>query len=332
MENNQVVEQQDKKAMVKKVLTIVGNVVFYAVIIALFLFSLMNINAGNGKKSFPNLFGKGMLSVESSSMERNEGGYHPAEWDDYKIGEIKKGDLVYDNVFKQKNFSKLKIGDVITFYDINLDALNTHRIVYIGDDYVITQGDYIITQSTSDTYYYDTTNTDTSKNYELTSNPNYAQVVDVKNIKGVVTGVKSGAGKVLDNIRSNWLFYFVIPVAVILIAEIFFVFKNFMDLKREKNSEALGDEKAAMMAELEAEKERMRQELLAELKAQQAAAPEEAPQEEPKEEVTEEPSVEAEGVAPQEEAPAEEPKAEEATEEVAEETAAIDEEENKSEE
>lgn len=272
MENNQIVEKPDKKDITKKVLVIVGNVIFYAIILALFLFSLMNINAGNGKKNFPNLFGKGILSVESNSMERAEDGYVVADWSTYKIKDIRKGDLVYDNVFKG-NLKKLKIGDVITFYDSTIDALNTHRIVYISVDngYVITQGDYVISKN-GESYHFDATMTDLAKNDMLTdpSNHNYAQIVYTKDIKGVVTGVKRGAGKTLDNVRSNWLFYFVIPVAVILVAEIFFVFKNFMDLKKEKNSEALGDEKEKMLAELEAEKEKMRQELLAELKAQQA--------------------------------------------------------------
>ena len=258
-------EKSNKVDLVKKVLVIVGNVVFYAVILALFLFSLMNINAGNGKKNFPNLFGKGMLSVESGSMEHKENGYVVAEWNTYKIKDIKKGDLIYANVFKGK-ISKIKIGDVITFYDGSIDALNTHRIVYIDVEhgYVITQGDYVITQSTTDTFFYPSM-TDAAKD----DNRDTWQLVETKDIKGVVTGVKRGAGKTLDNVRSNWLFYFVIPVAVILVAEIFFVFKNFMDLKKEKNSEALGDEKEKMLAELEAEKEKMRQELLAELRKEQ---------------------------------------------------------------
>lgn len=321
MEENKIVEEnkepQDKKALVKKILVIVGNVVFYAIIIVLFLFSLMNINAGNGTQNFPNLFGKGMLSVESNSMERNEGGYHPAEWDTFGIGEIKKGDLVYDDVFNG-DVSSLKIGDIITFYDSVIDALNTHRIVYINveNNYVITQGDYIITQSTSDTYYYDATMTNIAKNDELTSNHSYAQIVQKADIKGVVTGVKAGAGAVLSNIRQNWLFYFVIPIAVILLIEIVFVVKNFLDLRHEKNKADLADDKEAMLAELEAEKEKMRQELLAELRAQQAAeakpletAPvEETPQVEPEVEVAaEEPAVEAEE-AKVEETPTEETK------------------------
>ena len=89
--------------------------------------------------------------------------------------------------------------------------------------------------------------------------------------EGVVTGVNPGAGAVLSNIRQNWLFYFVIPIAVILLIEIVFVVKNFLDLRHQKNKAELADDKEAMLLELEAEKEKMRQELLAELRAQQAA-------------------------------------------------------------
>lgn len=314
MEENKIVEEnkepQDKKALVKKILVIAGNVVFYAIIIVLFLFSLMNINAGNGTQNFPNLFGKGMLSVESNSMERNEGGYHPAEWDTYGIGEIKKGDLVYDDVFNG-DINSLKIGDIITFYDAQIDALNTHRIVYINveNGYIIAQGDYIITQSSSDTYYYDASNTDVAKNDMLTSNHNYAQIVQTPDIKGVVTGVSSGAGSVLSNIRQNWLFYFVIPIAVILLIEIVFVVKNFLDLRHEKNKAELADDKEAMLLELEAEKEKMRQELLAELRAQQAAEAktlettplEEKPQVEPQaEEVAEDEDTKVEEIPTEE--------------------------------
>ena len=324
MEENKIVEEnkepQDKKALVKKILVIVGNVVFYAIIIVLFLFSLMNINAGNGTQNFPNLFGKGMLSVESKSMERRDGGYNPDEWNTYGIGEIKTGDLVYDDVFNG-DINSLKIGDVITFYDSVIDALNTHRIVYINTEfgYVITQGDYYVTLAADDYYYYDATNTDVAKNDRLTSDHAYAQIVQKNDIKGVVTGVKAGGGAVLSNIRQIWLFYFVIPIAVILLIEIVFVVKNFLDLRHENNKADLADDKEAMLAELEAEKEKMRQELLAELRAQQAAeakpletAPvEEAPQVEPEveetpaEEVAEEPTVEAEE-AKVEETPSEE--------------------------
>ena len=309
MEEKEVLEEKtenkDTKALVKKILVIVGNVIFYAVIILLFLFSLMNINAGNGTENFPNLFGKGMLSVESNSMERNPGGYHPAEWETYSIGEIKKGDLVYDDVFNG-DLNSLKIGDVITFYDSSIDALNTHRIVYIGNTYVITEGDYVVTQSTTSSLYYDSTLTDTAKNQNLEDSRSI-QIVTTANIKGVVTGVSSGAGSVLSNIRQNWLFYFVIPVAVILLLEIVFVIKNFLDLRNEKNKASLADDKEAMLAELEAEKEKMRQELLAELRAQQAASTSTVPTEEKVEEPEVEEAQEVQEVVEEvQEAPVEE--------------------------
>ena len=79
--NEEKTENKDTKALVKKILVIAGNVVFYAIIIVLFLFSLMNINAGNGTENFPNLFGKGMLNVMTDSMERDEKGYYYSEWD-----------------------------------------------------------------------------------------------------------------------------------------------------------------------------------------------------------------------------------------------------------
>ena len=269
--NEEKTENKDTKALVKKILVIAGNVVFYAIIIVLFLFSLMNINAGNGTQNFPNLFGKGMLSVESNSMERNNGGYHPDAWDEYYIQDIQKGDLVYDDVFNG-DLNSLKIGDVITFYDAVIDNLNTHRIVYINveNGYVVTQGDYVITQYPNDSHYYDATMTDVAKNDMLTSDHSSAQIVQKTEIRGVVTGVNRGAGSVLSNIRQNWLFYFVLPIAAILLIEIVFVVKNFLDLRHEKNKASLQDDKEAMMAELEAEKEKMRQELLAELRAQQA--------------------------------------------------------------
>ncbi len=289
--NEEKTENKDTKALVKKILVIAGNVVFYAIIITLFLFSLMNINAGNGTQNFPNLFGKGMLSVESNSMERNNGGYHPDAWDEYYIQDIQKGDLVYDDVFNG-DLNSLKIGDVITFYDAVIDNLNTHRIVYINveNGYVVTQGDYVITQYPNDSHYYDATMTDVAKNDMLTSDHSSAQIVQKTEIRGVVTGVNRGAGSVLSNIRQNWLFYFVLPIAAILLIEIVFVVKNFLDLRHEKNKASLQDDKEAMMAELEAEKEKMRQELLAELRAQQQAEakPEEVKTEEAKEEPTEE--------------------------------------------
>ena len=54
-ENLAIKEKKTPKQKVFLGLRIAGNVLFYTVIIFLFLFSLMNINAG-GKNGIPNLF------------------------------------------------------------------------------------------------------------------------------------------------------------------------------------------------------------------------------------------------------------------------------------
>ena len=87
MENTNI-EKLNKEPMTTKQkvilgLKIAGNVVFYVVIILLFLFSIMNINAG-GKGGIPNLFGKGYLSVKTNSMTVK--GTLPEYYNDYKIG------------------------------------------------------------------------------------------------------------------------------------------------------------------------------------------------------------------------------------------------------
>jgi len=238
-------------------LKIAGNVVFYVIIGMLLLFSIMNINAGSRNGGFPNLFGRGFLSVASDSMD--------GESTEFEIDSFKQGDLVYEKVFKDDDCSNLKVGDVITFYDANIQALNTHRIVYIHTDksYVIAMGDKI-----AKTFSFDPNNSEAMFDLESAG---HIQTVTVQNIKGIVTGVNEGAGKVLTNIQDNWLWYFVIPVLVFLLVEVYFVIRNIMELKGAKQKAEIASDKEAMMADLEAQKEEMRKQLLAELMAEKQA-------------------------------------------------------------
>ena len=282
-EQANVVETEKKapkttKEKVKFILSIVFNVLFYIIIALLLLWSIMNINAGSSNQGFPNLFGKGFLSVQSNSMTRDKtftvSDELQAEYDSYAIGEFAKGDLLNVDVFNVNDFDNLKVGDVITFYDESIKALNSHRVVYLIKDsedhteILAVQGDYSV-------WIYG--------RYQGSANPSLSNDLlgrgDVKTfsagnanlIKGVATSVNYGGGNVLDNIHNNWLWYFVFPVAVLLIFELFMVIKNFMDLKGTKQKAALATDKEALLAEVQAEKEKMRQELLAELKAQQEA-------------------------------------------------------------
>lgn len=272
-----VVETEKKapkttKEKVKFILSIVFNVLFYIIIALLLLWSIMNINAGSSNQGFPNLFGKGFLSVQSNSMTRDKtftvSDELQAEYDSYAIGEFAKGDLLNVDVFNVNDFDNLKVGDVITFFDEEIKALNSHRIVYKTDETITVQGDYSVW------IYGRYQGADTPElSYELISRGD-AKTFSASNanlIKGVATSVNYGGGNVLDNIHNNWLWYFVFPVAVLLIFELFMVIKNFMDLKGTKQKAAFATDKEALLAEVQAEKEKMRQELLAELKAQQEA-------------------------------------------------------------
>ena len=145
-------EPKSAKQITLLVLKIVGNVLFYSVIVALFIFSLMNINAGQ-KNGIPNIFGKGYLRVLSNSMDADINNL-PEEYKDYKIKQFKtaeieevegkqkynyKGDVVNVTLIGKGGFQKLNVGDVITYWDATFKfddgktadgAFVTHRIVY----------------------------------------------------------------------------------------------------------------------------------------------------------------------------------------------------------
>ena len=279
----EVVTEEEKKNKEPKTtkqkvifgLKIAGNVVFYAIIIALFLFSLMNIRGGNGKENFPNLFGSGMLTIKTNSMERNEDFDELSEWKDYKIGQITTKDLIHASTYSSDkvNTDKVHVGDVIVFYDPNIKDpetgtsgwLNTHRVVYISDDktYVITQGD-----RRAQTDSFDKTDPISTYNGTLATK-GYTETVMATNIKGIVTSVNVGGGTFFKWVQSSWLWIFVLPVALLLAFEIFLVVKNILAYRKEKLGLADGatseEDKQRI---LEEEKERLRAELLAELQAQ----------------------------------------------------------------
>ena len=139
---------------INKSLSIVANTlvyVFCAICLVLFLFTVFSKRDTDGAVK---LFGYEMRVVLSGSMEK-----HPdVNVADYKIKDIKTGSMVFvrlvpDNVTKAQEFySKLKVGDVLTFrYDVSKQQISvrhspqmtiTHRIIDIQPS---DNGGYIIT-------------------------------------------------------------------------------------------------------------------------------------------------------------------------------------------
>ena len=346
MENTNIKNEQEKQPKTPKELTlfilrIVGNVLFYSAIAVLFFFSLMNINAGR-KNGIPNIFGNGYLRVLTNSMHVDEGKTLPEAYNNYKIKQFNctefetvegkdkityKGDVVNVKMIGKKYIHKsLKVGDVITYWDedVTVDnvkgAYNTHRIVILEKDSnnnitkLVTMGDrYVSLFGLPE-------DIEASTYYDLEHNGNIKTFSEdnLSFIKAKVTSVNYKAGYTIYWIQQNWLFIFVIPLAVILAVEVALVVRNIILLRREKNKAATPEGQGI---DLESEKERLRRELLAELQSQGviAAAPAEAKAEEKVEEPKVEETSAVEAEAPQVEETKDAP-VEEATEEKVEET------------
>lgn len=265
MEENIVLKEENKKINPKFVLKIVGNVVFYLFILLLLIFSIMNIRGYSGDAGFPNIFGTGILSVQTDSMNGD------------KEDSFVSGDLIFVKVFNKDDFNDLEVGTVVTFYDQTVNhgqgGLNSHRIVFIQRDaegkieILYTQGDL----SVKDRNYVFNPTTDKLDekliNTEMLES-NEVQALGIDDIKGVKTGIWRGVGAVLDFVQEYWLVFFVIPVLLFLIFEILMVVKNVMDVRAEQQKAELQKTNEELKADLEAQKEALRAEILAELEAE----------------------------------------------------------------
>lgn len=353
-------EPKSAKQITLLVLKIVGNVLFYSVIVMLFIFSLMNINAGQ-KNGIPNIFGNGYLRVLSNSMYA-EADKLPEEYKDYKIkqfraaeteeveGKLKytyKGDVVTVSMIGKSGFAKLKVGDVVTYWDATFKfddgktadgAYVTHRIICVHKDdknktqIIYTVGDKAVAERADvretiealrrdvEIFYSDDSTAEEKQtaasniyDYEQKDYLNTFSIENYKSVKAKVTGVNYKAGYTIIWIQQYWLIIFVIPLAIIMAVEIALVVRNIILLRREKNKSLALADHDAQMADLQSEKERMRAELLAELRSQGVIT--ETPAEEAKEEAPKEEQPQVAPVVEEKEAP----KVEEANEEVAEE-------------
>ena len=265
-------EPKSAKQITLLVLKIVGNVLFYSVIVVLFIFSLMNINAGQ-KNGIPNIFGNGYLRVLSNSMDADINKL-PEEYKSYKIKQFKtaeieevegktkytyKGDVVTVSMIGKSGFAKLKVGDVVTYWDSTFKfddgktadgAFVTHRIIYthiennkttkiyvVGDKLVAERADVRETIENLRKYsdiFYSSESSDEEKQEAASKifdyeNEDYITMFSIdtyKNVKAKVTGVNYKAGYTIIWIQQYWLIIFVIPLAIIMAVEIALVVRN----------------------------------------------------------------------------------------------------------
>ena len=235
-------EQQTNKT--KKIISISLNVLFYAVIVFLLVFSIANMKVKRDD-DIANIFGTGLLSVQSNSMYGD------------KDDSFKQGDMLFVKMLDDESRQNLDIGDVVTYFDFSLYAFNTHRIVDIYEETVNDRVDtYIVTQAD---YNYSSQNTNT------TPDP----PVNINEVFAVYDGNKlSGFGYALDYLQTptGFALFIILPVILLLIVEGVILTRTIMAANKEKLALEYEQNKENAMKDLEAEKERMRKEILEELK------------------------------------------------------------------
>lgn len=230
------------KANIIKILKITGNVVFYTLIVILLLFSISNLSVKTNK-DVANIFGRGFLPVISDSMEGNNS------------DSFNKGSLVFVTLLTDEAKENLEVGDIVTFYDLNLSALNTHRVVHITPSYIVTQGDKAAASAP-----YIIGGDNTGVQYEI---------VTYDNIKAIHTGHVGGVGSAVSYLQTptGFAIFVIAPVVLLLAYQGYVLTKTLLAVNKEKIEAKHAVDKEQL---LEAEKERIRKELLEELKKEES--------------------------------------------------------------
>ncbi|MFH0767805.1 MAG: signal peptidase I [Bacillota bacterium] len=179
----------------KKILNTISSVIFYAIIFALFVFSIANIKMRQ-TDDIANIIGNGFLSVHSDSMNgENEDSFA-------------SGDMIFVKIFDETMIAELSVGDIVTYYDHSIHSFNTHRIINVYDldgiTYIETQGDSLL-------------------------NPDLP--IMASEIIGVYQSSISGFGNSLDYLQSpkGYALFIIIPVIII------FVYEGFLLINYNKN-------------------------------------------------------------------------------------------------
>ncbi len=220
----------------KKAIRIFLNVLFYTVIVLLLVFSIANIKVKK-ENNIANIFGMGMLSVQSDSMH----------------GTFDTGDMLFVHMLDEQSQKEIEVDDIVTYFDLTIHEFITHRVVEVNsvEGYVVTQADYNYI------------------NHNSVTEPD--QPVNMKDVIAVYSGSKiNGFGTSLDYLQSpiGFALCIVLPVVIFLIFEGIILARNVMAVNKHKLEEKYATDKEIAKRDLEVEKERMRAEILAELKSQ----------------------------------------------------------------
>lgn len=177
-------DNTNKKYM-KKLMNKISSILFYALIIVLFVFSIANIKM-NKSNDIAHILGNGFLSVQTDSMNGEDG------------DSFKSGDVIFVKMIDETMQANLSIGEIVTYYDTNTHRFNTSRIVKMykagSTTYIETQGDSAITKDLP---------------------------IKSSEVLAVYQNRISGFGSSLDYLQSpqGYALFIILPVIIILVFE-----------------------------------------------------------------------------------------------------------------
>ena len=275
MEENKLEQKEVKNKSWKKPVSIVLNVLFYTLIVLLLLFALAtaigNVKQRNRRKAaeeegtivqeynIPTLFGIGLLSVQSDSMDMETGndGSVPIKKDSFLIGDL----LIVKTATPRRLKKIIEEETIITYFDITENKLITHRVVDVidnpdGTKSYVTQGDRIEIINPSADYH------DMSDGYQVS-------VVKENEVIAIYSGKIRGGGSFLEFLqtRLGLGLCVLLPCFLFLVFEVIVLVRNIFAINKEKMKEELATQPAF---DAEAEKEKIRQQILAEMAAKAA--------------------------------------------------------------
>jgi signal peptidase len=234
-----------QKALVIRIVKIVGNIFFYFIIVALILFSIANMQL-KSQDDIANIFGRGFMSVQTASMVGDNPDSFTTE------------DLIFVRVMNQPTTQDVKINDIVVFYKLDLDdnpangsqaGFVTHRVI---DTFELNEQTYLVTQGDANQFADD-------------------KAINVRDVLAVYQSKWVGAGKALKYLQTptGFAMVIIIPVALLLIFQGVILTRNILALNQEKMEDRIQIEKQQAMQNLELEKDKIRQQILEELKKQQ---------------------------------------------------------------
>ncbi|VEU80626.1 S26 family signal peptidase [Haploplasma axanthum] len=196
--------KENKKSNGSKIISVIGNVIFYTFILVLLLFSIVNLSAKK-EDDVPTLFGRGFVTVLSDSMNGD------------KKDSFKEGALVFVKDLNDDDKKNLKVGDVVVFWgqlsidDPKLQAHIIHRIIKIEGNNITTQGDSL-------------------------RNANTTETNDISRIKALATGHVEGLGKPINYLRTSTGFalFILLPLFILLIVQITILVVNVVNRNKER--------------------------------------------------------------------------------------------------